>query len=87
MINGTTDISSIKHVNSKTKHSEELAGPYLTVEKPNVNMEEEAVEFASIIEQKNRAAAAALAEISTTVVKITEDLRRQNGIFYPADKQ
>lgn len=85
-INATTDISTMSHWDPKTKKSEELAGPYKTVDKPFVNMEEEATEFARIIEQRDVVAAAELAEISRIVLKITEDLRRQNGILYPADK-
>ncbi|TKA27036.1 hypothetical protein B0A50_05227 [Salinomyces thailandicus] len=86
-INGTTDISAIKHFNPHTKHTEELAGPYKTVEKPNVNMEEEAVEFARILNEKDGSAAAELERISRIVIKVNTDLRRQNGILYPADKQ
>lgn len=85
-VNSTTDISSISHWNPKTKESSELAGPYKTAEKPNVNMEEEAVEFARILEQQDFTAAAELEEISKIVLSITEDLRRQNDIIYPADR-
>lgn len=87
IVNGTTDISSVKHWHPKTKKSEELAGSYKQVEKPNVNMEEEAVEFARIIREKDSNASVQLEEISRVVIGITEDLRRQNGILYPADKQ
>ncbi|KAK5114179.1 hypothetical protein LTR62_002749 [Meristemomyces frigidus] len=85
-VNGTTDVSSIKFLNSKTKGSEELAGPFKTVAKPNVNMEEELVEFARIVNEKDIKAAGDLEEVSRVVVKVTSDLRRQNGILYPADK-
>ena len=86
IINSTTDISTLKHWNPRSKESVELAGSYKTVEKPNVNMEEEATEFARIIERKDTAAANELEDISRTVLRITEDLRRQNGIVYPADQ-
>jgi predicted dehydrogenase len=85
-INATTDINTIKHWSPVTKQTEELAGPCKSYEKPNVNMEEECVEFAEIITQKNAAAAKKLEEISRAVVNITSDLRSQNGIVYPADK-
>jgi predicted dehydrogenase len=85
-INSSTDISTLKHWNPRTKETEELAGPYKTPEKPNVNMEEEAVEFARIIEENDVDAARELEEISRIVIGITTDLRRQNGIVYPADK-
>ncbi|KAK4574213.1 hypothetical protein LTR86_001974 [Recurvomyces mirabilis] len=86
-INATTDISTIKHLDPKTKKSEELAGPYKTIDKPNVNMEEELVEFARIINEKDSKAAEDLERISKIVIKVTSDLRRQNGILYPADKR
>lgn len=50
-------------------------------------MEEEATEFARIIEQRDAIAAAELEEISRIVLRVTQDLRRQNGILYPADKR
>ncbi|EMC95539.1 hypothetical protein BAUCODRAFT_493074 [Baudoinia panamericana UAMH 10762] len=86
-INGTTDISSLKHWSPKTKETEELAGSYKTVEKPNVNMEEEAVEFARIINERDSKAAAELEQISKIVVRVLTDLRLQNGIKYPTDKE
>jgi predicted dehydrogenase len=85
-INSSTDISTLKHWNPRTKETEELAGPYKTPEKPNVNMEEEAAEFARIIEENDVDAAKKLEEISRIVIGITTDLRRQNGIVYPTDK-
>lgn len=86
-INSTTDISTLKHFDPKSKKSEELAGPYKTVEKPNVNMEEEAMEFARILEHKDTKALDELEEISRNVIKVTSDMRQQAGIIYPADKR
>ena len=86
-VNSTTDISTLKHWNPRTKETEELAGDYKVPEKLNVNMEEEAVEFARIIEKNDVGAAKELENISRSVIGITTDLRRQNGIVYPADKQ
>ncbi|KAK5129166.1 hypothetical protein LTR08_003786 [Meristemomyces frigidus] len=85
-INGTTDITTVKHWDPATKGSEELAGACETVEKPFVNMVEEAVEFARIVNGGDGEAAGELERISRIVVKVTADLRRQNGILYPADK-
>lgn len=85
-VNATTDISTVKHWNPQTKQTDELAGSYKTVEKPFVNMEEEATEFARMIVEDDSAAAAKLEEVSRNVLKITQDLRKQNGILYPADK-
>jgi predicted dehydrogenase len=85
-INATTDIKSVKHWDPVgKKNSEELAGP-LRDEKAQVNMEEEAEEFARILNEKDEKAVAELEEISKNVVKVTSELRRQGGIVYPADK-
>ncbi|KAK3051431.1 hypothetical protein LTR09_007454 [Extremus antarcticus] len=85
-INATTDISTIKHWNPQTKETTELAGSYKTVQKPFVNMEEEATEFARIIQEDDTAAAGELEDLSRAVLNVTQELRRQNGILYPADK-
>lgn len=87
IVNGTTDLSSVKFLDAKTKRSEELAGSYKTVEKPNVNMEEECVEFARIVQEKDTKALEALAKVSRDVVRVTSELRRQAGVSYPADGQ
>jgi predicted dehydrogenase len=85
-VNGTTDIKSVKHWDPVGKKSEEFAGP-LRDDKAQVNMEEEAEEFARILNEKDEKAARELEAISRNVVAVTSDLRRQNGILYPADKQ
>lgn len=84
-INGTTDIKSLKHWDPVSKKSEEFAGP-LRDEKAQVNMEEEAEEFARILNEKDEKALGELERISKDVVKVTSDLRRQGGVVYPADK-
>jgi predicted dehydrogenase len=84
-INATTDIKSVKHWDPVGKKSEEFAGP-LRDEKAQVNMEEEAEEFARILNERDERAVGELEEISKNVIKVTSDLRRQNGILYPADK-
>lgn len=86
-VNFSTDLSTIKHWDPRTKETKELAGPCKTVEKPNVNMEEECEEHARIINEKDIAAAEDLERISKIVIGITEDCRRQNGLLYPADKK
>lgn len=86
VVNDTTDLKSVKFVDARSKETQELAGRCLTVEKPNVNMEEEAVEFARILVEGDEQARERLEEISRIVVGVTSDLRRQNGILYPADK-
>jgi len=49
-------------------------------------MEEEAIEIARIIDQSDTAAATDLERVSRNVLHITQELRRQNGILYPADE-
>jgi predicted dehydrogenase len=80
-LNGTSDIESVNWVNPRTKHSVEWAG-----KKEEFNMTEEAREFAKIIESGDHKAAKELESISRTVLGITTELRRQNGIIYPQDK-
>lgn len=86
VVNGTTDLSSMRFLDAKSKQSEELAGECKRVEKPNVNMEEECVEFARIIGEVDSETADKLEKISRTVVQVTSDLRRQAGVRYPADE-
>ena len=75
----------MKLLNAKTKSSEELAGPCKKVEKPNVNMEEECMEFARIINEGDKAEAGRLEEISMAVGRVTSKLRKEAGVRYPAD--
>ena len=86
-VNAATDIRTIRHWDPRTKQTEELAGPYKTVDKPDVNMEEEAAEFARIIDANDTGAVEALEELSKIVLRVTTDLRRQGGIVYPADSK
>lgn len=58
----------------------------MTVEKPNVNMQEEAEEFARILRENDTQALADLEEISRNVIHVTSDMRRQGSVVYPADK-
>jgi predicted dehydrogenase len=85
-INATAEVETISHWDPKTKKSEELAGPKIEVEKPNVSMVEEAEDFARMINDKDHTEAARLEKISKDVIKVTSEMRRQNGILYPADK-
>lgn len=84
-INRVFEIDSLQHWSPKTKETTELAGPALVVEKPFVSMQEEAEEFARIINEKDEAALQDLERISKIVTDITSDMRRQAGVFYPAD--
>ncbi|THV96069.1 NAD(P)-binding protein [Aureobasidium pullulans] len=80
-LNSVTDIASVKLWDRKTKQTEELAE-----KKMDLNLQEEATEFARIINNKDTDAAAKLEQLSYDIVSVTSDLRRQNGILYPADK-
>lgn len=80
-VNGTADIATLTHWHPQTKRTEQLAG-----EKKEHMMEEEAAEFARIIEHRDSAAAARLEEISRGVIKVTTALRHENKLRYPADK-
>ncbi|KAI4739971.1 NAD(P)-binding protein [Aureobasidium sp. EXF-12298] len=80
-LNSVTDIASVKLWDRKTKQTEELAE-----KKADLNLQEEAEEFARIINNKDVDAAAKLEQLSYDIVSVTSDLRRQNGILYPADK-
>lgn len=77
VMNGVTDIAYVTYVDAKTKKEEQLGE-----KKEELNMLEEAEEFARIIGNGDQKAAKELEDISRAVVGITEDLRRQNGLVF-----
>lgn len=81
-INATTDIDSVKFTDRKTKKTEELAGP-----KAELNLQEEAEEFARIINEGDHKAADKLEQWSRDIIDITTDLRKQNDIVYGVEKK
>lgn len=81
VMNGVTDIEKVTFLDAKEKTSEDLAE-----KKADLNLLEEAIEFARIIEQGDQEAAKKLEEISCFVIGITEDLRHQNGLMFNAEK-
>ncbi len=81
VLNGVTDISRVAFLDAKTKSTEELAGP-----KAELNLMEEAAEFARIIESGDVETAARLEEISRAVINVTSDLRRQNGLLFKVER-
>lgn len=88
VVNATADISSIRFLKVGEKgEGQELAGPKRSAQKPNVNMEEEAEEFARILNEGDQGAAGELEGLSEIVLGITQALRRENGILFPADKR
>ncbi|GAB7347613.1 hypothetical protein MBLNU459_g4487t1 [Dothideomycetes sp. NU459] len=80
-VNATTDIDSVKFWDRKTKKTDELARP-----KAELNLQEEAEEFARIIEDKDHKAAEELEQLSRDIIAITTDLRKQNGIVFGVEK-
>ena len=80
-VNSVTDIDSIKFISAVDKTSEQLAGT-----KAELNLMEEAAEFSRLISENDVEGISALEELSRNVVEVTEDLRKQNGIIYPADE-
>jgi len=78
---GCTDIDKVDFVNLKTKKTEQLA-----TQKAELNLQEEAAEFARIINEKDTGAAQKLEELSGIVLRITTDLRKQNGIVFDVEK-
>ncbi|KAG8623415.1 hypothetical protein KVT40_008391 [Elsinoe batatas] len=80
--NGTADIDSVKFWSNKTKETEDLSQP-----KADKNMQEEAEELGRIIEEDDKKDAAALQDLSMTVLEITTDLRQQNGIVFKVEQK
>ncbi|OMP87922.1 putative oxidoreductase YgjR [Diplodia seriata] len=79
--NGVTDIDSVVFLDARTKEKTQLAG-----EKAKLNLQEEAAEFARIIQEKDTKEKTRLEEMSRAVLCITEDLRKQNGIVFDVEK-
>jgi predicted dehydrogenase len=83
-MNGVTDIEVVDFWDAQTKKTTAIGGK--GVEK-DLNMKDEAAEFARIIGSGDFKAAEALKEISLTVLSITEDLRRQNGLLFKVERE
>ncbi|ORY87680.1 oxidoreductase domain-containing protein [Protomyces lactucae-debilis] len=80
--NAITDLDSIEFVgNAKGTQAEQLAGP-----KESFNLAEEATEFARIIRDNDIQAAADLWQVSSDVMDVMTDLRKQNGIVFAAER-
>ncbi|KAH7380247.1 hypothetical protein DE146DRAFT_670918 [Phaeosphaeria sp. MPI-PUGE-AT-0046c] len=75
-----TDIDSVVLFESKSKKRTELAGEKLPEE---LNLKEEAEEFARCIETKDRAAIARYEQLSRDILKVLEKSRRDNGLLFP----
>ncbi|KAJ9659256.1 hypothetical protein H2201_007406 [Coniosporium apollinis] len=81
VINAVTDIERVTFLDAKSKQKEELAK-----EKAKLNLQEEAEEFARIIDGGDGEAAKRLEELSRIVIGITTDLRRQCGLVFAVEK-
>lgn len=78
---GVTDIRDVEFVNAKTKEAVQLG-----MEKCHLNLMEECVEFARIIQQGDKDEVGRLEESSREVIKLTEKLRRDNGIVFGVER-
>lgn len=83
ILNGVTDIERVDLLDAKTKGTEKLAGAKIDAK---LNMQAEAEQFAKIIEGKDFEAAKWLEGVSRGVIGVTEELRKQNGIVFAAEK-
>jgi predicted dehydrogenase len=79
--NGVTDIASVELWEASTKKSTELAQS-----KASLNMSEEANVYAQIISVNDTETAAKLEKISRATQKVTQELRRANGLFFKTEK-
>jgi predicted dehydrogenase len=76
-----TDVESVVFWDPRMKTRVELAG-----RREELNLKEEAEEFARIVEKADWAAAAELEKHSRAVLKVTEKVRRDNGLLFPGEK-
>jgi len=79
--NGVTDISTVEFWEASTKKSNELAQ-----QKAGLNMSEEADVYAAIINKNDEKAAQELEQISRATQKVTESLRKANGLTFAVEK-
>ena len=78
-----TDIDRVTFWDSKTKEKLELSG----VGKPEeLNLKEEAEEFAIVIELRDQDAVMRHETLSRDVLKVLEKARRDNGLLFPGEK-
>ncbi len=78
-----TDIAKITFWDPKTKEKMELSG----VGKPEeLNLKEEAEEFALLIEMRDQEALGRHERLSRDVLAVTERVRRDNGLLFPGEK-
>jgi predicted dehydrogenase len=75
-----TDIESVVLWDPKTKQRQELGGGK---EPAELNLKEEAEEFARCIEERDEQAIARYEKLSKDILKVLEGARRANGLLFP----
>ncbi|EAE7945228.1 Gfo/Idh/MocA family oxidoreductase [Listeria monocytogenes] len=81
IVDPLTGIEKITFYDNATKEETELAGPVVAND-----MQFEAAEFARIIEQSDRDTYEYLADLSLKVLRVSNELRHQNDIWFDAEK-
>ncbi|MCD2249294.1 Gfo/Idh/MocA family oxidoreductase [Listeria marthii] len=81
IVDPLTGIEHITFYDNATKEEAELAGPTVAND-----MQFEAAEFARIIEQSDRDTYEYLADLSLKVLRVSNELRHQNDIWFDAEK-
>ncbi|KAF2267562.1 NAD(P)-binding protein [Lojkania enalia] len=83
VVDGVTDIGSVVYLDPKRKGERmELAR-----KKEDQNLKEEAAEFVRIIEERDWEAVKRWEEVSRGVVRVTEKMRRDNGLLFPVERE
>jgi predicted dehydrogenase len=83
VIPSVTDVSSVVLWDPSTKTREELAGGK---EPAELNLKEEAEEFARCIEEKDMQAVARYEKLSRDILKVLHKARHDNGFVFPGGK-
>ncbi|ECJ9750791.1 Gfo/Idh/MocA family protein [Listeria monocytogenes] len=81
IVDPLTGIEKITFYDNATKEETEFAGPVVAND-----MKFEAAEFARIIEQSDRDTYEYLADLSLKVLRVSNELRHQNDIWFDAEK-
>ncbi|EHD1677703.1 Gfo/Idh/MocA family oxidoreductase [Listeria monocytogenes] len=81
IVDPLTGIEKITFYDNATKEETELAGPIVAND-----MQFEAAEFARIIEQSDRDTYEYLSDLSLKVLRVSNELRHQNDIWFDAEK-
>ncbi|KAF2126818.1 NAD(P)-binding protein [Dothidotthia symphoricarpi CBS 119687] len=80
IFSSVTDIESVVFRDAKTKTKTELAGKK---EPADLNLKEEAVEFARLIEEEDWKSMEKYETLSMGILKVLENSRKENGLLFP----